>query len=78
MAEKLFELCLESHEKLNNDELEVPEDWNVGDIYLTPKTINAIEGVIGTIESAVDSLFLKRKKRKSQSCICCHKTTGTS
>ena len=61
MAEKLFELCLESHEKLNNDELEVPEDWNVGDIYLTPKTINAIEGVIGTIESAVDSLFLKRK-----------------
>ena len=59
---KLFELCLESHEKLNNDELEVPDDWNVGDIYLTPKTINAIEGVIGTIETAVDSLFLKRKK----------------
>ncbi|CCG23757.1 Hos3 histone deacetylase [Candida orthopsilosis Co 90-125] len=54
---KLFELCLESHEKLNNDEIEVPEDWNTGDIYLTPKTINAIEGVIGTIETAVDSLF---------------------
>ncbi|KAI3403172.2 HOS3 [Candida oxycetoniae] len=54
---KLFELCLESHEKLNNDELEVPQDWNTGDIYLTPKTINAIEGVIGTIETAVDALF---------------------
>ncbi|KAK6454913.1 histone deacetylase [Scheffersomyces xylosifermentans] len=54
---KLFELCLESHEKLKNDNLEVPEDWNTGDIYVTPKTINAIEGVIGTIESAVDSLY---------------------
>ncbi|KAK6464195.1 histone deacetylase [Scheffersomyces coipomensis] len=54
---KLFELCLESHEKLQKDELEVPEDWNTGDIYLNPKTINAIEGVIGTIETAVDSLY---------------------
>lgn len=58
---KLFELCLESHEKLKNDNLEVPEDWNIGDIYLTPKTINAIEGVIGTIETAVDSLYKKQK-----------------
>lgn len=54
---KLFELCLESHDKLLNGKLEVPEDWNTGDIYLTPKTINAIEGVIGTIETAVDLLF---------------------
>ena len=54
---KLFELCLESHDKLENDELEVPKDWNTGDIYLTPKTINAIECVIGTIETAVDQLF---------------------
>lgn len=34
---KLFELCLESHEKLNKNEMEVPNDWNTGDIYLTPK-----------------------------------------
>ncbi|CUM63015.1 uncharacterized protein PRCAT00000577001 [Priceomyces carsonii] len=54
---KLFELCLDSHEKLSKNELEVPEDWNTGDIYLTPKTINAIEGVIGTVETAVDELF---------------------
>lgn len=54
---KLYELCLASHEKLQNDDLEVPEDWNTGDIYLTPKTINAIEGVIGTIETAVDALY---------------------
>lgn len=57
---KLYELCLASHEKLQNDDLEVPEDWNTGDIYLTPKTINAIEGVIGTIETAVDSLYMDR------------------
>lgn len=54
---KLFELCIDSHEKLQNDDLEVPNDWNVGDIYLTPKTLNAIEGVIGTVETAVDSLY---------------------
>lgn len=55
--QKLFELCLESHEKLKADELEVPQDWNLGDIYLTPKTITALEGVLGTIETAVDSLY---------------------
>lgn len=54
---KLYNLCLESHEKLINNELEVPEDWNTGDIYLIPKTINAIEGVIGTIETGIDSLY---------------------
>lgn len=54
---KLFELCIESHNKLSKDELEVPEDWNVGDIYLTPKTLNALEGVIGTIETSIDSLY---------------------
>lgn len=56
---KLYELCLESHEKLTNDQLEVPEDWNTGDIYLVPKTINAIEGVIGAIETGIDSLYTK-------------------
>lgn len=54
---KLFDLCVDSHSKLQNNEIEVPEDWNTGDIYLTPKTITALEGVIGTIETAVDSIF---------------------
>lgn len=54
---KLFELCLESHSKLLDDEIEIPEEWNSGDIYLTPKTINALEGVLGTIETAVDCLY---------------------
>lgn len=54
---KLFELCIQSHKKLINDEVEVPEDWNVGDIYLTPKTLTALEGVIGSIETSIDSLY---------------------
>lgn len=57
---RLYKLCLESHEKLKNEQLEIPPDWNPGDIYLTPKTITALEGVIGTIEDAVDSLFGER------------------
>lgn len=54
---KLFELCVDSHAKLQKNETEVPSDWNTGDIYLTPKTITALEGVIGTIETAVDTVF---------------------
>ncbi|KAI5955196.1 HOS3 [Candida jiufengensis] len=73
---KLFELCLESYDKLNNDEIEVPEDWNTGDIYLTPKTINAIEGVIGTIETAVDCLY-KPPSNNSSSAAQINGTTPT-
>ena len=54
---KLFELCVESQAKLQRNEIEVPRDWNTGDIYLTPKTITALEGVIGTLETAVDAVF---------------------
>lgn len=59
---KLFELCIQSHEKLNEGKLEVPEDWNVGDIYLTPKTITALEGVLGTIETSIDSLYASKNE----------------
>lgn len=62
---QLFELCLKSHEKLQNGQIEVPEDWNTGDIYLTPKTITALEGVLGTIETAIDSLFQSEDEEKN-------------
>lgn len=55
--ENLLKLCLESHDRLCKEEIEVPDDWNAGDIYLTPRTITAVEGVLGTIETAVDALF---------------------
>ncbi|RLV96359.1 Histone deacetylase HOS3 [Spathaspora sp. JA1] len=60
---KLFELCLESHDKLQLDQLEVPEDWNTGDIYLNPRTINAVEGVLGTIEHAIDVMYTPKKRQ---------------
>lgn len=63
---KLFELCIQSQEKLNEDKLEVPEDWNDGDIYLTPKTITALEGVLGTIETAFDSLYGSQNEDKNR------------
>lgn len=62
---KLLELCIESHDRLKDDKLEVPQDWNLGDIYLTPKTITALEGVLGTIETAVDSLYSSKTESEN-------------
>lgn len=53
----LHELCIDSQAKLAAGKLEVPEDWNTGDIYLVPRTITAVEGSIGAIETAFDSVF---------------------
>lgn len=53
----LQELCLQSDSKLERDELEVPKEWNSGDIYIIPRTLTALEGVLGTIEMAIDSLY---------------------
>jgi len=54
---QLEKICEESEEKLSKGEIEVPEDWNSGDIYLTKGTLDAISGVIGSVETAVDNIF---------------------
>lgn len=54
---RIYDLCEQSKEKLENREIEVPEDWNYGDIYLTSATVDALEGVVGSVETAVDSLL---------------------
>lgn len=54
---RIYDLCEKSKEKLENREIEVPEDWNYGDIYLTAATVDALEGVVGSVETAIDSLF---------------------
>lgn len=56
-APRLYDLCSQSKEKLANKEVEVPDEWHSGDIYLTPGTINALEGVVGAVEEAVDALL---------------------
>ncbi|CCH41132.1 Histone deacetylase HOS3 [Wickerhamomyces ciferrii] len=53
----LEEKCLESEAKLAAGQIEVPDDWNSGDIYLTRGTIDAISGVIGSIETAIDTIL---------------------
>ena len=54
---ELIELCQMADAKLLKGEIEVPDTWNSGDIYLSSKTIKALQGTIGAIETGVDSIF---------------------
>jgi histone deacetylase HOS3 len=56
-ATRLYDLCRKSPEKLAEGQLEVPDDWNYGDIYLTLETIDALEAVVGAAEIGIDQLF---------------------
>jgi histone deacetylase HOS3 len=56
-ANRLYDLCKVSGDKLAKNEVEVPNDWHSGDIYLAPGTIDAVEGVVGAIEYAVNALY---------------------
>ncbi|CCH61463.1 hypothetical protein TBLA_0E04080 [Henningerozyma blattae CBS 6284] len=53
----LLEICKQADTKLQNNEIEVPDNWNAGDIYLSSKTIEALEGSIAAIETGIDSIF---------------------
>jgi histone deacetylase HOS3 len=50
-------ICRDSEAKLSKGEVEVPEQWNSGDIYVTKTSLDALTGVIGAVETAVDSIF---------------------
>lgn len=56
----LTQLCNASESKLANKELEVPENWPTGDIYLNPHTLEALQGVIGSIETAIDRVYSEK------------------
>lgn len=56
-GKRLYELCAASKDKLAHKELEVPDDWHSGDIYLSPGTIDALEGVVGSVETAIERLY---------------------
>ncbi|QLG70450.1 hypothetical protein HG535_0A03890 [Zygotorulaspora mrakii] len=53
----LLHLCKEADRKLAKQAIEVPDSWNSGDNYLSSKTIEALEGSIGALETGVDSIF---------------------
>lgn len=52
-SQRLYQLCKDSHEKLQKNQLEVPDDWNYGDIYLAPDTAKSnIESVFGNNDTS--------------------------
>ncbi|KAK9459446.1 histone deacetylase domain-containing protein [Lipomyces oligophaga] len=63
-------LCEASAAKLDKLELEVPETWNSGDIYLGPGTISALEGVVGAIETGIDRVFDADPESENRCFIC--------
>lgn len=64
-GKRLYKLCDESTEKLAKRELEVPDDWHYGDIYLCQGTIDALEGNLGAIETTIDDLFNQDKQNNA-------------
>ncbi|EDO15518.1 hypothetical protein Kpol_479p6 [Vanderwaltozyma polyspora DSM 70294] len=54
---EIVKLCQKADEKLAKGEIEVPASWNAGDIYLSSRTIEALQGSIGALETGVDSIF---------------------
>ena len=54
---ELKNLCKEADIKIAKGEIEVPSTWNANDIYLSSKTLKALKGSIGAIETGIDSIF---------------------
>ncbi|KAH9924694.1 Arginase/deacetylase [Epithele typhae] len=46
----------DSHDKINQGGSEIPEGYNQGDLYLCPGSLDAIQGALGTMCEAVDSV----------------------
>lgn len=54
--ETLQKWVRESAEKISQGESEIPEGYSQGDLYLCPESLNAIQGALGTVCEAVDSV----------------------
>ncbi|CCK72211.1 histone deacetylase KNAG_0J01300 [Huiozyma naganishii CBS 8797] len=54
---EVYKLCKRADEKLARGEIEVPKEWNAGDIYLSSATLTALRGTIGALETGVDTIF---------------------
>ncbi|PRT56373.1 Histone deacetylase HOS3 [Wickerhamiella sorbophila] len=61
--DELIKLVSEVDLKHAANELEVPDTWPSGDIYLCSDTVKALEGVIGAIENGVDLIFEAPRNR---------------
>lgn len=64
-VKKLYELCGKTAEKHAGNELEVPEDWPSGDIYLGSGTAAALENAVGAVEQGIDGIFSSSGPRRA-------------
>ncbi|KAK1222832.1 histone deacetylase [Marasmius sp. AFHP31] len=55
--EKVLKWAEESTEKVGRGESEIPEGLPQGDLYLCPESISAMEGALGTVCEAVDTVI---------------------
>ncbi|KIP06837.1 hypothetical protein PHLGIDRAFT_72030 [Phlebiopsis gigantea 11061_1 CR5-6] len=55
--EKLIKLSQESRDKIASGDIELPEGWPPGDLYLCPESMDAVQGALGTVCEAVDEII---------------------
>ncbi|KAF4562594.1 Histone deacetylase HD type 1 [Pleurotus pulmonarius] len=55
--ENLTSWIKESRTKIANDQSEIPDGLSQGDLYLCPGTLDAIQGALGTVCEAVDTVM---------------------
>lgn len=56
-AIELYALCNKAAAALESKQIEVPESWPYYDIYLSPNTVEALEGNIAAVEMGIDEIF---------------------
>ncbi|KAK0493350.1 histone deacetylase complex protein [Armillaria luteobubalina] len=57
----------ESRDKIAKGESEIPEGYSQGDLYLCPESIVAIQGALGTVCEAVDTVVASSSKKDERS-----------
>ncbi|KAK0186113.1 histone deacetylase complex protein [Armillaria mellea] len=57
----------ESRDKIAKGESEIPEGYSQGDLYLCPESIVAIQGALGTVCEAVDTVVTSSKTKDEPS-----------
>ncbi|KAI0632257.1 Arginase/deacetylase [Trametes polyzona] len=55
--ETLRSWARDSQDKVNKGESEIPEGYSQGDLYMCPGSLDAIQGALGTVCEAVDSVL---------------------
>jgi len=54
---ELSSLCNDAFSKVSNGELEIPDPYHSGDLYLGPDSSEALRGCVGSVYDAVDSVL---------------------